>query len=295
MNYVSRCIVTSWAVLSMTSTIAVTSGYDFSSIFRPPKLSVNPALKTFAESATGVRFDIRLDVTGSKNNRANDRSQMSIGGMTLELRNVDPSYVHPAMPGINGPHPQLSTGAKALDIVREGSFVSLQGTKHVSLLNGCWELVWKDGAAAGSLVCGFDLDEDVTRNDATLPKGRIYLSFPVWDKTSLILAQLEKKEQQARASVLLADKNAEIEKFKVETNPLVKALHYRNAVVAINKFHESGTIFYKAVPEPNEVFELNDSKLFVTAKGLMWTKDGSFRSGRHSLLGTVMLKVASEI
>jgi len=221
---------------------------------------------------------------------------MSVTGMTLELRNVDPSYAHPAMPGVDGPHPELSTGAKALDVVRDGSFVSLQGTKHVSLLNGCWELVWKDGAPAGSLVCGFDLDEDVTRNDATLPKGRIYLSFPVWDQTSLTLAQLEKKERQDRASVFLADNSAEMEKFKDETNPLMKALHYRNAVAAINKFHDSGTTYYKAVPEPNEVLELNEAtKLFVTAKGLMWTKDGSFRSGRHALLGTVMLKLASQI
>ena len=255
------------------------------SIFSSPKLIGNPAIQSFSESSTGSKLDIRIDVTGNT-----DSSKMTISGLKLELHNVQPSYTHPNLPGVHGPHPELSTGAKALHVLQDGSFVSMQGTQYVPLVHGCWELVWKHGALAGSLVCAFDLEHDATRNDCTLPKGRIYLSFPVWEKVGLLHAQLVKKDIQSRANVYLADKQAELQKCLDDPNPLMKALYYRNAAVAMNKYQDSGVLQYKFVPEMNEVVEWDkNNKLYVTTKGLVWTKDGSFLRGDHALLGTATL------
>lgn len=261
----------------------------FSSIFAP-KLTANPILKTFSdESSIPPTFTIRLDIQGNDSTSA----IMSVTGLALELHAVEPFYTHPKLPGANGPHPALSTGPRAIKIRNHGSFVSLAGTQLVPLVQACWEVVWKEGAPAGSLVCGFHLDTAMTRNDCTFPKGNIYLSFPIWDKVDLVCAQLKKKELELRANQYLADKDTAMRQYQESPNPFKKALHYRNAAMAMSKYFDSGVVEYtKAVPDMEDVVEWKEgnSKLLVTTKGLVWTKDGSFLRGDHALIGTAYLK-----
>lgn len=62
-----------------------------------------------------------------------------------------------------------------MELLKDGKFVDLTGSKSVSLMNGAWEMIWRRNASAGALICGFDVPEEVKRNDASIPKGRLYL------------------------------------------------------------------------------------------------------------------------
>ena len=53
--------------------------------------------------------------------------------------------------------------------------MDLTGTRYVSFEHGAWEMIWRRGAKAGALICGFDVPEEVKRNDASIPKGRVYV------------------------------------------------------------------------------------------------------------------------
>jgi hypothetical protein len=57
----------------------------------------------------------------------------------------------------------------------------MTGSKSVNLEHGVWEMIWRRNANAGALICGFDVPMEVTRNGASIPKGRVYVvgSFSV--------------------------------------------------------------------------------------------------------------------
>ena len=41
-------------------------------------------------------------------------------------------------------------------------------------------MIWREHAKAGALICGFDLPEEVRRNSASIPAGKIYLVSIPW-------------------------------------------------------------------------------------------------------------------
>lgn len=209
--------------------------------------------------------------------------------MVLDLSTAIPEadYEHVKMPGANGPHPNLSAGIRRLDFVQDGSFISQMGTKYVKAEKGCWEMVWKEGAPAGSLLCGFETPEAYKRNDATLPKGRVYIAFPIWTKDSLHYMQGEKKRIMERATEALDLKNEELAKMQETSNFFQKALHYRNAAAAAEKYYIQPITRMKLVPSENEVIAFQDD-LFVTTKGTVWTKE--LPNGKQILLGTASLR-----
>ena len=184
---------------------------------------------------------------------------------------------------MNGPNPNLSTGARVLDILNEGEFVDRMGTKVVKALKGCWEMVWRDEAPAGGLVCGFEVPEDYKRNDAVLPKGRIYISFPIWTKEGLQHAQESKREVLAKAKEFLKKKDEELAKYSATNNPFMKALHYRNAFAHTADYMDLPKKQYEHVPVDEDVVEIQDD-LFLTTKGLIWSKN--LPDGKQTLLGT---------
>jgi hypothetical protein len=198
-----------------------------------------------------------------------------------------PTEDHVKMPGFHGPHPKLSAGLRRLNLVEEGSFISQMGQQFVKALNGCWELVWKEDSPAGNLICGFEVLEDATRNDATLPKGRVYLSFPIWTKETLEHMQNEKERILNLANLALAEKDEELAKMQQTGNLLMKALHYRNAYAAAEKYFMQPVSRMKLVPSKDEVIPFQDD-LLVTTTGTVWTK--SFPNGKQKLLGAAILK-----
>jgi hypothetical protein len=252
--------------------------------FTLPKLNpVNPALQDMSQAQDGILINIRLDV-GQK-----EDSHLLIDGLAVELHDdaIDTKKAKNSvpLPGSSGPNPHLSSGAKTLQVLDAARFIGLNGINHVDLQNGCWEMVWREGAPAGVIVCGFNLAEDVQRGDASLPKGRIYLSLPVWTRDGLTEKQTLKAEKIAEAEQHKIDQADDIAKMQATTNPLMKALHYRNALAASEKIMMSGVKgLVESVPENEDVMPIGDGLVMCT-KGTVWTKGGSFLREEHVLLG----------
>jgi hypothetical protein len=101
-------------------------------------------------------FRIRLDIGMDKN-----QQHLHLDGLQVDLlqESAPKNSVH--LPGFNGPHPQTSSGKRAVRVQSRPSLITLAGTKTVNLEHSAWEIVWRDNAPAGSLILGFDAPEKV--------------------------------------------------------------------------------------------------------------------------------------
>lgn len=210
---------------------------------------------------------------------------MNISGMLLELSSKLANYVHPKMPGADGPQPQLSSGVRTLNLIEEGTFVDMMGKTTVKALNGCWEMIWREDNPAGSLICGFDIPEEYHRNDASLPKGRAYVNFPIWTKSGLKEAQETKERMVILAKELMDEKMAELEKMQATSNPFTKVLHYHNALACCEKLGLQDSRRIEAIPSNDEIIALQDD-LLLSIKGFVFSKEKAFSRGQRTLLGT---------
>ena len=125
-------------------------------------------------------------------------------------------------------------------VVNQGKYVDLTGSKQVKLENPAWEMIWRNNANAGALICAFNLAEEVKRNDAALPKGRFYLTFPIWTTASLQDLRERKAIAEEKAVEAMARHENEVRMMQETNNPLMKALHFRNACKAHEDLDYSG-------------------------------------------------------
>ena len=241
--------------------------------------SIKPGLKQLIDAQTEKRLKINLEI-GTK---ADDEVRLAVKGLVMDLFSNPTDYEHVPMPGVNGPNPKLSSDTRKLNIVKEGYFITSTGSEMVQTKKGCWEIVWRKDSPAGSLLCGFEVPKEYKRNDATLPKGRIYLSFPVWTKDTLAFAHAEKDRILAEAKKCIDDKNEEIAKMQATGNILEKAWHYRNACAAVEKYSFQPLKSMEMIPDKDEVVALQD-ELFLTTKGTVWLKVLPY--GKQVLLGS---------
>lgn len=249
----------------------------------------NPLLSGYAEAQTNAVLKIHLDIGQTDVKRGTPvvtGNRLGIDGLLVELRgNEDANYNHPNLPGANGPNPHLSTGAKTLELLKEGKFVDLTGSRCVSMENGVWEMIWRRNANAGALICGFDVPEEVKRNDATIPKGRVYVTFPVWTQESLKELRERKVKAEEKAVEALDRLNDATRMMEEESNPLMKALHFRNACKAHEDLDYSGYRSYQSMPLEREIVNLKNG-LHLCSLGTVWTKKDGFFGGDHVLLGS---------
>ena len=85
-----------------------------------------------------------------------------LDGLELNLlQDMAAKGSHVGLPGANGPHPQTSSGAKVVKVVKAPSFIGMNGMERVKLDRGGWEMVWRKNSPAGSLICGFDVPKEV--------------------------------------------------------------------------------------------------------------------------------------
>jgi hypothetical protein len=259
-------------VIALLCSTSMSSGF-----FLEPMIT-KPGLLQLVEAQTDQRLSVTLVI-----GKEGDSSRLPIKGMVFDLHKEHAQYEHVPMPGIDGPHPNLSSGARRLDLIKEGHYSGMSGSQEVRTLKGCWEMVWRKDSPAGSLLCGFEVPEEYKRNDATLPNGRIYISFPIWTKDGLVYGRSEKERVIAQAKEHLDTKNEELEKMKETNNPIMKALHYRNAYDAVEKYGFQPLKMMEGIPDADEVIRLQDD-LFLTTKGLVWSK--ALPSGKQVLLGT---------
>jgi len=149
----------------------------------------------------------------------------------------------------------------------------------------CWEMVWRDGAPAGSLVCGFDISDDYHRNDATLPKGKTYISFPVWTTEGLADA----REQKAKSMGYNQAKRDALDEFQQEPNLLLKALKYREACVAAEKCSLYPMRNFAIVPDAEEIVPFRKHQesaddIWLTTRGVVWATE--LPRGQKVVLGS---------
>ena len=200
------------------------------------------------------------------------------------------------LPGTNGPNPHLSCGANAIETTKDGTFISLEGLQTVELRDGAWEMVWRQGSVAGILVCGFNLGEDARRNACVLEKGAIYLTFPVYTKEGLASVQATKSMKQAAYDMHKKERDEQLELVRSVPNPLMKALHYRNACQSLESMHGTGLSGLAEVPSTEEeVIEIGEG-LRAVKTGTLWTtstgrafSSSAMAKNDHKLLGTATI------
>jgi len=281
-------------------------GFTFSTL---PRVNPNPVLAEFLNSQEGMQLQIDLDIGIDEKNQQQPHLFLNeLEFLFLKEEEISSSVLQqddrsnqPKLPGINGPRPNLSSGTSPLKVLKEPSFVNLQGTQKVMFENGCWEIVWREEAPAGVMVCGFGIPNEAIRNGAKLPAGNLYISFVVWKKKDLFVEQERRYNIEKLAKQYIEEKNEWFEKYKEETNIVKKALLYRKAALAIDKYNRSGIIDVKNIPSVTDVVSLQNG-LMLTTKGTIWMKGENESNGKSSnlisqqtLLGAAIIREYKEV
>jgi hypothetical protein len=274
-------------MMRIVSIIILISSFPlgFSFIFDSPLMPLN-GLPQLVEAQYDRRISVALDIGKKK-----ETSRLPINGIIFDLTKTTPSSGNEfvKMPGVNGPLPKLSGGIHGLNLVQDGSFVSMDGNTIVHAQKGCWEIVWKEGSPTGSLVVGFEIDQEYKRNEIALPKGKIYLSFSIWTREGLKEAQNNKERVLSLADVMLKEKDEELIKMTETGNVFEKVLHYYKAVSAVEKYSMEPVKKMNMVPNEDEVVPF-DGNSFVSTKGTVWTQD--LPRGQPTIIGNASLKSA---
>jgi len=108
-----------------------------------------------------------------------------------------------------------------------------------------------------------------------LPKGRVYISFPVWTQELLAEVQAKKALVEEVASEFRQEKDLHLQKYQDEPNFLMKLVHYRNAAAAVEKLDMSGVHAYVHIPDSDNVMTLQDG-LLVGMKGSVYHIQSDF-------------------
>lgn len=274
--------------ISLTVVVALASQCDgFLSL--PFVNQANPAVVKYADAQDSALLKIHLDIGQEVDTRKGIKiggDRLGIDGLLVDLHGKeDANYKHPNLPGANGPSPQLSSGARVLEVVKEGKFVDMTGSRRVNLEHGVWEMIWRKNANAGALICAFEVPEDVKRNGAIIPQGRVYMTFPVWTQDTLQELRQRKVKAEEKA-VEAMDRLKDETRMMAETdNPLMKALHFRNCCKAHEDLDYSGHRSYQKMPLEKDMVNLKDG-LHLCSLGTVWTKKDAFFGGEHVLLGS---------
>mmetsp|Transcript_34479 Transcript_34479/g.63715 ORF Transcript_34479/g.63715 Transcript_34479/m.63715 type:complete len:304 (-) Transcript_34479:484-1395(-) len=256
--------------------------------------SGDPALIDFADAQSGQSLKVRLEIGDDEDE---SKPNLLIDGLHLQFdgASVPKDAPRVTLPGIDGPHPKVSSGPRVLHTINEGMFVTMNGMHTLDLRDGCWELVWRDEAPAGTIIVAFDHPEEARRNEhsSALPKGRVYVSFPVWNRELLTEQQIRKADVLRDAKEHSEELKLHLEKMKETKNPLMKALHFRNAAQAHERLDYSGHRTVAEIPDDADVTPVGGN-LVMCREGTVWTKDGSFLGGNHALLGRATVKTTND-
>jgi hypothetical protein len=267
-------------LLVMTSGSSAPNTMASGFVLFPERMHIKQDLLQITETQNDKLLKVTLQIGEEEGPR------MAVTDMMVELHHEPAdSDEHTTLPGADGEHAKLSTGHRRLDLISEGHFINLQGTQKVKMTKGCWEMCWRDDKPAGTLICGFDLPEDYQRNDAILPQGELYVSFPLWTRGGLKIGQEEKRKVELEMETYLEARDEALVAFDATENPIMKAIHLRNAFSATDKYNGIDRHTLETIPMDHQVFEIQDD-ILLSEKGLIWTKDWECkRGGGHILLG----------
>jgi hypothetical protein len=186
-------------------------------------------------------------------------------------------------------------------VEKTGNFINHAGLQAVGIDTdtAVWELIWDSpDAPAGTLVLGLDVQEDATRNDATLKKGHIFVSFPIWTKEGIAEYQKRKADVEQASAVHLVERDEQLQKYKEATNLFAKLWHYRNAAAAVEKYSLYPTRFMATIPDNADLIPLANGNLFLAKAGTIWRQPAShaFLAPNHPVSeGTASIKVNKKV
>lgn len=278
------------AATTTTKVAAFTIPLPFLSAINSPS---NPLLVEYATKQNSAKLNLRLDI-----GKWDSDVRLPIDNLQIRLDSTGPrpdrgengEPPHPVpLPGADGPNPGLSSGAMALDIMQTGTFVTLDGAQSVPLTDGAWEIVWRYGNPAGSIIFAFRVSYDVKRNEAKLPGGRLYVSYPLWTSDGIAESRKYVADIQAKAEQYKTERDEAISRAEGCFNPLMKALHFREAFAAQERLDFSGVKTLQEVPEASDLSGIGGD-LLLCRYGTVWTKDGNFFGGDHELLGSSTIR-----
>ena len=122
------------------------------------------------------------------------------------------------------------------------------------------------------------------------------MSHMVWTKESLAREQARKSEMASRAQPLLDEKDRQMTLQTETSNPLKKAMYYRNAMAAMDKYYVIGMSKVEYIPDAplNDAGEDDEhwihlpKDLVLTTKGQLFSSDGKkqIRMGESTIRST---------
>lgn len=255
--------------------------------FLGPVREKHPSLSEFAQAQTGILLNIGLDIPKDKDATS---SRLYIRDLALELQTAQFMDDHVGLPGASGPNPTCSTGPLTINVREEGKFVSMQGVQTVPFEKACWEMLWLKDRPAGSIVCGFELPEDVSRNGAILPAGGVYISFPIFTAETLEVARAKKIEYETNYKKHTDLQDQELKKMNSSKNPFMKLVHFRNAVDANQHASLMRTNVYDNIPTSEEDLIRIADNLILCKDGKVFTKSAEHKGKKdHKHAGKAIL------
>ena len=234
-----------------------------------PKKEIRPDLHDIVDQQDKTQLKIQLHV-GDK-----DSGFLAVQDMIVQLggRYSENEEERVELPGNKGINSRYSSGGCRLDVVSKGTYVNMKGLQHISCDMGCWEMCWARGRPAGTLCMAFHLPQTYTRNQAVLPSGDMYLTFPVWTKEGLKYGQKAKQEVLDEIELYNQKWNEELDKYEMTENPIMRAIHERNAHIYATKCDDLYDYSLDTIPEDSQCSKLQED-LLLSNRGSIWKKDG---------------------
>jgi len=114
----------------------------------------------------------------------------------------------------------LERGRTARVYCEGGSFVGPQGEIVVEAKGGAWSAAPSDRCGEHAFRFFIDFPDEATRNDVSLPAGRVYFSSGAWNvaEKQVALAEVEQLKQKIEAIIETKDAAVDYAKAKGEEN-----------------------------------------------------------------------------
>jgi len=237
----------------------------------PTTKEIRPDLYDLIDQQENTKLNIQLHVGDE------ETGFLSVNDMIVEINCNQAADDHISLPGSDGLyHSECASGHRRMDVLSKGQFINMNGSQYIDCNAGCcWEMCWVRNRPAGNIVLGFHLPKTYSRNKAILPKGDMWISFPVWTQDGLIYGQMEKKRVLNEIELNEIKRDEELDKFDMTNNPIMKAIHLNSAYSFDAKCDEMLNDYsLDTIPDSDQFSKLQENTL-LSKNGLIWNKDGN--------------------
>lgn len=229
-----------------------------------------PDLPEIVDQQINTNLNIELHVGDE------EHGFLTVQDMIIQLggRFEDDDEERVSLPGNDARHSKYTAGARRMNVVSKGTFIDSKGTQHVECEKRSWEMCWVKGRPAGTIVFAFNLAQTYKRNQAILPGGNMWLSFPVWTLEGLKSGQMAKREVLDEIDFYTQKWNKELDKFEMTSNPILRAIYEHNAHKYATRCDDLYDYSLDTIPDDDQYSKIQED-LLLSKKGLIWKKDGN--------------------